>query len=184
MKQRHSEGLGVRKSSHIITLEHENKLFNQGVLGEENPSQLLKTVIYMIGLHCALRGGNEHSNLRCPGHNLQIKFERDTCGIERLVYHEDPLQKTNQGGLVCKGTSKTVFVYPAENAHRCPVRLVKKYMKLLPETMKCQKLYLRCRKKQSAGTWYCDQPYGVNRIKTTVKDLCKEAGLVGNFTNH
>ena len=34
------------------------------------------------------------------------------------------------------------------------------------------------------NVWYCDQPYGVNRIKTTVKELCKKAGIEGNFTNH
>ena len=54
-------------------------------------------------------------------------------GIECLVYREDPLQKTNQGGLLCKGNNKTVVVYPADNLLRCPVRLVKKYIKLLPE---------------------------------------------------
>ena len=32
--------------------------------------------------------------------------------------------------------------------------------------------------------WFCDQPYGINCIKTTVKDICKEAGIEGNFTNH
>ena len=32
--------------------------------------------------------------------------------------------------------------------------------------------------------WYCDQPYGINKIKATIKEMCKEAGLVGKFTNH
>ena len=81
MKERHGSGLGVRKSSDIITLDHENKMFNQGVLGDENAEQLLRTVIYMVGLHCALRGGIEHSNLRRPGCNSQFSFEHDTRGI-------------------------------------------------------------------------------------------------------
>ena len=57
MKERHSAGLGVRKSSDIISLEHKSKMFNLGILGDSSPIQLLRTVIYMIGMHCALRGG-------------------------------------------------------------------------------------------------------------------------------
>ena len=37
MKERHAMGLGVRKSSEIITLSHETKMFNHGILGENNP---------------------------------------------------------------------------------------------------------------------------------------------------
>ena len=63
MKERHSAGLGVRKSSDIISLEHEDRMFNQGILGDDSPLKLLRTMIYMMGMHCALRGGVEHSNL-------------------------------------------------------------------------------------------------------------------------
>ena len=54
MKERHSQGLGVHKSSDIISLAHEDKMFNQGILGEDSPHQLLRMMVYMIGLHCAL----------------------------------------------------------------------------------------------------------------------------------
>ena len=77
-----------------------------------------------------------------------------------------------------------MFVYPAESSVRCPVCLVKKYVRLLSNTRKCSKLYLRCKKRPTILTWFCDQPYGVNKIKSTVKDLCKEAGIEGKVTNH
>ena len=32
--------------------------------------------------------------------------------------------------------------------------------------------------------WYCDQPYGFNKIKTTVREVCKEVGLKGKYINH
>ena len=184
MKQRHSEGLGVRRSSDIISLDNENSLFGQGVLGDENPLQLLRTMIYIIGMHCALRGGIEHNKLRRPGCNSQFSVEKDDRGLERLVYKEDPLQKNNQGGLVCKGRSKVVYVYGATDKKRCPVTLFKKYVRLLPQTTSCAKFYLRCKKKQLPNLWYCDQPYGVNRIKSAVKEMCKEGGLIGHYTNH
>ena len=72
MKERTALGLGVRQSSDIILLSHEDKLFVCGALGDENPIQLLRTVLCMLGLHCALRGGVEHQRLRRPGFNSQI----------------------------------------------------------------------------------------------------------------
>ena len=184
MKERHALGLGVRQSSEIISISHEERLFRSGVLGVDSPSQLLQTLIYVIGLHCALRGGAEQNNLRRPGCEPQIKIEKDDRGIECLIYTEDPLQKTNQGGLVCKSKPKKVSVYKASDYRRCPIEIFRKYTRLLPQTMKCKKLYLRPKKKFTPSVWFCDQPYGVNSIKNTVKNVCAKAGIVGRFTNH
>ena len=85
--------------------------------------QLLCTMIYVMGMHCVLRGGVEHINFRCPGCNFQCKIERDTRGVKMFVYREDPLQKTNQGGLLSKGTSKVVYIYGASNRACCPIEL-------------------------------------------------------------
>ena len=32
--------------------------------------------------------------------------------------------------------------------------------------------------------WYCDAPYGKKKIYSNVKDVCKMAGVEGNYTNH
>ena len=184
MKERHALGFGVRKSSEVISIENENSMFRSGALSEGDPKQFLRTVINMVGLLCALRGGVEHNKIRRPNCNGQVQLERDMRGIQCLVYREDPLQKTNQGGLVCKGSSKTVNVYPSEDITRCPVRLFMKYVNLMPETVSCKKLYLRPRKNPNPQVWFCDAPYGVNRIKTTVKEICEMAGIEGKFTNH
>ena len=77
-----------------------------------------------------------------------------------------------------------MFIYPASNPRCCLIEIFKKYCRLLPESKSCKKLYLRCRKIPTPNVWYCDQPYGVNCIKTTVKELCKKAGIEENFTNH
>ena len=77
-----------------------------------------------------------------------------------------------------------MYVYGSSNPRRCPVQLYKKYCGLMPETKSCKKFYLICRKAPIPSVWFCDQPYGVNRIRTGVKDMCKEAGFEGNFTNH
>ena len=147
MKERHAMGLGVKISSEVISLNHEDSLFGKGILGDDTPLKLLNTVIYMMGMHCALRGGIEYNRLRRPECTPQISFEFDKRGIECMVYKEDPLQKTNQGGLVCKSRGKIVYVYASSNSERCPLRIYRKYISLLPQTLKCNKLYLQCRKK-------------------------------------
>ena len=98
MKERTARGLGVRQSASIITLSHENKMFKCGVLGEDTPEKLLKMVIYMLGLHLALRGGVEHNRLRRPGFQCQIvtEFDQET-GKEILVYREDLCKKQTRG---------------------------------------------------------------------------------------
>ena len=64
------------------------------------------------------------------------------------------------------------------------MQMYKKYVRMCPETRKCSKFYLRVRKNPTINTWYCDQPYGVNKLKNTIIEICKEAGFTGKFTNH
>ena len=86
----------------------------------------------MIRMHAALRGGVEHNRLQRPGFNCQLVVEKLPNGKERLIYTEDPLQKTNQGGLCSKGSMKTVFIYEASDSRHCPIKIFKKYISLLP----------------------------------------------------
>ena len=100
------------------------------------------------------------------------------------MYQEDPLQKTNQGGLVGKRHNKVVCVYPSGSFRKCPVCLYEKYTGLLPKLKSCSKLYLRPHIKYTPKIWFGDQPYGVNKVSSTVKNLCTKAGFQGKFTNH
>ena len=184
MKERTAMGLGVKQSSDVISVQNENKLFEIGALGESNPQQLLDTVIYMIGLHCALRGGVEHQRLRRPGFRSQIEFKKEQSGVEKIIYSEDPLHKTAQGGIGCKSSRKIVHVYPSSDISRCPVRIIKKYCGLLPQVKTCQKFYMRPKMRFNAKVWYCDQPYGNHKLSKTIKEMCKKAGIDGKFTNH
>ena len=100
MKERHAAGLGLKKSSEIITNKVEQTLFDSGVIGLDTPQKLLNGVIDFLGIYLALRGVKEHNNLRRPGCNPQITVCNDSQGIKCLKYVEDPLSKTNQGGAV------------------------------------------------------------------------------------
>ena len=184
MKERHSMGLGVHKSAEVISMEMRLSSLRVGFLGEDSPEKLLKAVVYILGMHCALRGGAEHNNTRRPGFNSQFTITSDNHSKECLVYCEDPLQKTNQDRLVCKGSAKRVYVYGAEDKRYCPIRLFKKYTELLLKGGKCKKFYLYVRKNLTPSLWNCDQPLGKNKIKCTVKVVCKAIGLDRKFTNH
>ena len=143
MKERTAQGLGVCHSSSVITLGQEDVMFQKGILGDDCPLTLLKTVIYMLGLHLALQDGVEHTRLHRPGFDCQIAVEKDEKGRMRLCYCEDPVHKTNQGGLNSKRNDKVVYVYEASNPARCPIRIFRKYVSLLPGPKSCKKLYMR-----------------------------------------
>ncbi|CAC5355489.1 unnamed protein product [Mytilus coruscus] len=62
MKKRSEEGLGSasrRRAEPISSLE-ENILWERTVIGSDNPSKLLDTMVFLNGIHFALRGGTEH----------------------------------------------------------------------------------------------------------------------------
>ena len=57
------------------------------------------------------------------------------------------------------------------------------YMSRLSLTRKSNALYLRP-KSNYAQDWYIDAPVGINRLQSAVRELCREAGFSGYFTNH
>ena len=57
MKRRAAQGLGHRDSSLSIDLDDEDKLWEEGILGNSDPDQLRDTLFFLLGIHFALRGG-------------------------------------------------------------------------------------------------------------------------------
>ena len=59
MKESASDGLGLtKKQGEVITLDEEEQLWSKGVLGDSNPQQLLDTIVYLFGIHFALKGNS------------------------------------------------------------------------------------------------------------------------------
>ena len=82
-----------------ITLDHENLMWEHGVLGSNQPKQLVSTLLYMFGIHFALCAGAEHCALRV-GDNSQITELFDgQFGLKYLYFVED-FAKNRQGGIV------------------------------------------------------------------------------------
>lgn len=93
MQDRTRSGIGItKKQATIITLEQESELWEKGILGDDTPEKLVRTVFWMIGLHFGLRGGEEHRNLS----RLNFKIDRDSDGAKYLLYSET-ISKTYRG---------------------------------------------------------------------------------------
>ena len=116
----------------------------------------------------------------------QFSFERNESGERCLVYREDLTTKTNDGGLKSmRKERKVVWVYPSADPMYCPVRIIDKYLSLLPPvgtSTKKPNFYLRSLEKISPAQWYGEQVVGLNTLKKVVKEMMK--GTEGFFTNH
>ena len=102
MKERTEEGVGVVKSDAPIDLSMEDRMWSAGILGKHNPKQLCDTMLFLIGVNLALRGGEEHKKLRRAGVDPQIQVSEDSDGVECLKYFADAKSKISQGGLTTK----------------------------------------------------------------------------------
>ncbi|CAC5391905.1 unnamed protein product [Mytilus coruscus] len=164
MKERATEGLSAntRKQADVISVDEETSLYDKGILGVDNPQQLLDTLLYLCGLHFALRGGTEHRRLRLNS-NPQITgpFQDKDAKLRYLLYKED-VSKANAGGLKHrKVVPKCVRAFEnTENRNKCIVTVFEKYKSL------------------------CKTPIGHNTLQGTVKRLCTSIGLTGKRTNH
>ena len=135
MKERVSAGIGISvKKADVISLLDEDYLWEKGILGSENPQQLLDTVVYLVGLNCALRAGKEHRVLHSISFESQFSWVHDdVLNVYFIWYTEDIGLKTNKGGIKQqKFEPKIVDVYPISNSYHCPVRIIGQYMSLMP----------------------------------------------------
>ncbi len=173
-----------RKQAEIISEDEEERMWTSGVLGDDSPQKLLDTVLYLFGLHFALRAGQEHRNLRFV--NSQISLQETTSEAKYLQYMED-VSKTRQGGLRHRRIEpKCVRAYEnRSHLSRCIVRLYQKYVSHRPTDERCSSaFYLRPLQKPMGIVWYSCQPVGINQLAKTVQRLCTAAGLSGRRTNH
>ena len=160
----------VRKAK-VITNEMERELWENGVLGYSNPTQLLQTVYYINGTHFCLRARGEHRNLRV-GAQSQLRI-LGMGNNERIEYKED-LSKNNTAGIKHKNVRQKTGVIYATQTEFCPVKIVKKYISLLPKNAPA----FYCKPKTAygnTGPWYTRSPVGVNVLCKIVQKIAEQA---------
>ena len=191
MKERALRNIGmVKKQAAVIPLNFQDKLWEQGLLGDDSPDKLRDTVLFLIGTNVGLRAGDEHQALRrhCPWQPSQITFKKNDKGVRCAVYTEDTVTKTHDGGLNSMRKSKKIsWIYPSSDITHCPVRLIDKYMGLWPpvtdQKMKTN-FYLRSLTRTTPAQWYSNRVMGIHAIRKTVGELLKHVELDGFFSNH
>ena len=173
MKERSKEGLGRRRHADTISVDQENTLWESEILGQDNPTKLYTTVLYVLGVNFALRGGDYYRSLRPDN----FEFGQDENG-EYLLYKEN-VSKCHQGGISSRQiTPKAVRAYAnTKQQARCPVKLFRKFLSVRPEFPAA--LFLRPKKKYSDDLWYENTPIGKNTLNNVVRDLCRKAGFSG-----
>ena len=184
MKRLTAKGLGSKKKkAEPLTEEQEETLWRKGILGDHTPQALLNTMVFCSGVYFALRSGKEHRQLRFSP--SQIEVVRREGSRPYLLYTEDH-SKNHPGGLRGhKITPKSVKHYAnVNNPARCFVRLFSLFTSLCPAEPKRNSFYLKPLKKPTTHCWYSREPLGHNKLSQVVSEMCKEAGIVGYYTNH
>ena len=70
------------KQAEPLCKDQEQKLWNLGLLGEDSPSVLLHTMVFLIGKNFSLRSGRELCNLKFSQLTLVPGTDRD---LEKLI---------------------------------------------------------------------------------------------------
>ena len=140
MKERTAANVGVgKKQAGIVMYEMEERLWGEGILGENTPEKLRNTVMFLLGINASLRAIDEHYNLRreMPTKISQLQFVKDPQGIKCLVYREDYVTKTHDGGSMIARM----------NVRRCGftriLTLIDVWLGWLTSTYRCARCILR-----------------------------------------
>ena len=100
----HKEGIGVEiRHAAIITEEEEDRLWNLGILGDQSPRALVRSVFFLNGKNFCLRGGQEHRNLKLS----QFVHEKD-----HWKYIETGSKNFRGGVADLRRENKVVRQYP------------------------------------------------------------------------
>ena len=188
-KRLHRKGIGTEtKATAVLSQCDEDTLWDKKVLDVDTPKGLLRAVFFYNGKNFCLRGGQEQRNLRLS------QLKRDTSYIDgkevsSYVYEEFG-SKNRQGGFGSLNLHNKIVRQhqSSSNPDRCHVRILDKYLRLLPPEAKDQdNFYLTPLPKKPMDPlkpWYTKTPIGRNRLNVMLKEMCQEAGICGNFSNH
>ena len=162
MKQLKATGNYHRKKAEVITLEHENLIWEKGLLGDHNARALVDTLVFYIGLYFAIRGG-EHRLLRHYPSQLCVY---EPVGKTPYIMFTEDVSKTNQGGLLHRKKDAKQVIHHANSANpqRCLVRLYKLYNAHCPKDRPDNAFYLKPLEKPRGDCWYTKSPIGHNTL--------------------
>ena len=148
----------------------------------ENPKCL---VFFYVGLHFALRGGQEQRDLTVGQFH---RFPADLVVYNKNVYYEyvEFISKNNQHRFRnIHSKNKVVKAYAVPGSKKCLVKIIDFYLAKLPNDAKA--FYLRPLikfDKDDTKPWYANVPVGVNTLQSLLSKMSDEVGASVRYTNH
>ena len=189
MQERAQNNINKNKChAKLITYAMEDDLWARGFLGEDTPEKLCTTCYYGISMGFFLRAVSEHYNLRrwTPEKESQITFERDPNGVRCVVYREDKVSKTHDGGLKdMRRDRKEVWIHPnTKKPERDYVHLIEKYLGLCPPLYAKNNFYFQVLNKPTPACWYANQVMGEQSIGKIIGKVMENVGYEGFYSGH
>ena len=138
----HAEGIGAeKKSASAITVEDEELLWEKELLSFDSPRSLQNLAFFYVGLHFALRGGQEQQDLKVTQFKRfpveTEKYDEQTC-YEYVEF----IAKNNQHRFKdIHGKNKRVKASATPGSKKCVVKVLDFYLSKLPSESKA--FYLR-----------------------------------------
>ena len=174
------KGIGLeRKRATLITQEHEDLLWRDGIMGDHSPAALLNAIFFYNGKCFHLRGVQEHEQLKFG----QIVRDRNP---DRYTYYEHG-SKNHNGGVNNDTDGKSVTILASTHPHSHVVLLDLYFSKIPQHTIRPDApFYLKPLPFTPTGIrpWFWDDPLPKVKLQSMVKDMFKDAKIEGRFTNH
>jgi len=181
--QLRESGKGSRpNASKPLTKLDENKLWEEGKLGQGDPETLIRTVWFFLMQYLGFRGRQEHKIAEIE----DFEFGVDENNAEYVEYNDCKPTKTRPGAVRAKRRSQRPRMY-ATNTDRCPVAIFKTYLARRPKELREKgPLYLSTISTPTSEVWYKRQKMGVNRIGEMMKRIIAGTSIEGEkrLTNH
>ena len=150
------------------------------------PIGLLRVVFFYNGKNFCLRGSAEQRNLKL------LQFQREVTIVEdqevSFYIYTKFGSKNRQGGFTnLHVENKVVPLYQnLSESGSCHVQILDAYFAKLPLQAKEKDVFYLTPSKltDQSKPWYLLVPVNRNRLGSMLKDMCTEAQVSGNFTNH
>ena len=180
LKVNRAEGNDVTKHKDPIEQGDLQKMYDSGVLSDNNPTALQYKVFVEISLHFVRRGREGLRELKASA----FQFKHDDEGKEYVTLDHNEKSKKDQG-LKSAFIAKEPRMYASENGIHCPIVSLKKYLSKLDPTSDVFFQQVRtCANVISKDVWYNGRPMGQSTLSGLMPKISREANLSKIYTNH
>ena len=176
LKDLKRQGQDVTKHKQAISDADMSKLYDSGVLSDENPVALQRKVFVELMLQFGRRGREGLRSMRKDS----FLIKTDGRGRRYVTLSFNELTKNHQNNHKDENEEEQLMF---EQDHRCPVASFEKYLNKLHPA--CNDFW-QCPSPSflKTGKWFENKPVGVNTLLNMMRELSVSVGLSAMYTNH